>query len=183
MKQSFVKWFCLVFLAAFPGSCFVYAQLAEQDSLGRQMAGVNEYLDSLDKAVDELILTTEPVVARRYHADITIHPEGYFDVREEYEIQFNQPRHGIYRNIPLRASLGDVPGNDLFPGTGAFGLEGSPDSNHSPDTNHTSDANGSSTVAKLRRYLRSVIFPSTNAREITVDEIEDRKSTRLNSSH
>src|SRR3546814_18516165 len=87
MKQSFVKWFCLVFLAAFPGSCFVYAQLAEQDSLGRQMAGVNDYLDSLDKAVDELILTTERDVARRSHADITIHPEGYFDVREEYEIQ------------------------------------------------------------------------------------------------
>src|SRR3546814_19461782 len=118
MKQSFVKWFCLVFLAAFPGSCFVYAQLAEQDSLGRKMAGVNDYLDSLDKAVDALILTTEPVVARCYHADITIHPEGYFDVRKEYESQFNQTRHGIYRNIQLPSSFRVFPGNGFVPVTG-----------------------------------------------------------------
>ncbi len=40
-----------------------------------------------------------------YAVDITIHEEGYFDVVEKYNIYFNEPKHGIYRDIQLEYDL------------------------------------------------------------------------------
>jgi uncharacterized membrane protein YgcG len=34
-----------------------------------------------------------------YEVDIFIHPDGYFDVVEDYDIFFKRPKHGIYRTI------------------------------------------------------------------------------------
>jgi len=34
-----------------------------------------------------------------YTVDITLHPEGYFDVIEKYDLTFEVPKHGIYRDI------------------------------------------------------------------------------------
>jgi uncharacterized membrane protein YgcG len=38
----------------------------------------------------------------KYHSDITIHPDSSFKVQETIEVKFDQPRHGIYREIPFR---------------------------------------------------------------------------------
>ena len=40
-----------------------------------------------------------------YSVDITIHPEGYFDVVEKYDLNFEIEKHGIYRNIQTRYDL------------------------------------------------------------------------------
>ncbi len=40
-----------------------------------------------------------------YKVDIFIHPDGYFDVVEEYDIFFNVPKHGIYRTIQTNYDL------------------------------------------------------------------------------
>jgi hypothetical protein len=40
-----------------------------------------------------------------YDVDITIHREGYFDVVEKYNIYFNEPKHGIFRDILLSYDL------------------------------------------------------------------------------
>jgi uncharacterized membrane protein YgcG len=40
-----------------------------------------------------------------YSVDITIHPEGYFDVAEKYDLDFEIEKHGIYRNIQTRYDL------------------------------------------------------------------------------
>ncbi|MEM7185775.1 MAG: DUF2207 domain-containing protein [Bacteroidota bacterium] len=42
---------------------------------------------------------------QNYHVDITIHEEGYFDVVEDYDIYFQVPKHGIYRDIRTKYDL------------------------------------------------------------------------------
>ena len=40
-----------------------------------------------------------------YSVDITIHQEGYFDVVEKYDLTFEIPKHGIYRDIQTKYDL------------------------------------------------------------------------------
>ncbi|MEO8773910.1 MAG: DUF2207 domain-containing protein [Gelidibacter sp.] len=40
-----------------------------------------------------------------YAVDITIHEEGYFDVVEKYDVTFEMPKHGIYRDIQTKYDL------------------------------------------------------------------------------
>lgn len=40
-----------------------------------------------------------------YKVDITIHAEGYFDVIEKYDLTFEMPKHGIYRDIQTKYDL------------------------------------------------------------------------------
>ena len=40
-----------------------------------------------------------------YAVDITIHEEGYFDVVEQYDLTFELPKHGIYRDIQTKYDL------------------------------------------------------------------------------
>lgn len=46
-----------------------------------------------------------------YSVDITIHKEGYFDVVENYNLNFDIPKHGIYRSIQTKYELLDSMGN------------------------------------------------------------------------
>ncbi|MCM4166368.1 hypothetical protein KCTC52924_03301 [Arenibacter antarcticus] len=45
-----------------------------------------------------------------YTVDITIHKEGYFDVVENYDLNFDVPKHGIYRTIQTKYELEDSTG-------------------------------------------------------------------------
>jgi len=38
----------------------------------------------------------------KFHADIMIHEDSSFIVKETIDVKFDQPRHGIYRGIPFR---------------------------------------------------------------------------------
>ena len=38
----------------------------------------------------------------KFHSDITIQPDASFTVTERIDVNFSQPRHGIYRDIPIR---------------------------------------------------------------------------------
>ncbi len=38
----------------------------------------------------------------KFHSDITIQPDASFTVTERVDVNFSQPRHGIYRDIPIR---------------------------------------------------------------------------------
>lgn len=40
-----------------------------------------------------------------YSVDITVHKEGYFDVIEKYNLNFEIPKHGIFRNIQTSYDL------------------------------------------------------------------------------
>lgn len=40
-----------------------------------------------------------------FSVDITIHEEGYFDVAEKYDLNFEVPKHGIFRDIQLTYDL------------------------------------------------------------------------------
>jgi uncharacterized membrane protein len=46
----------------------------------------------------------------KFHADIMIHEDSSFVVRETIDVKFDQPRHGIYREIPFkyRDELGKI---------------------------------------------------------------------------
>ncbi|GGW21716.1 DUF2207 domain-containing protein [Arenibacter certesii] len=46
-----------------------------------------------------------------YTVDITIHKEGYFDVVENYNLNFDTPKHGIYRTIRTKYEFIDSTGN------------------------------------------------------------------------
>ncbi len=41
----------------------------------------------------------------RYQVTVTLNAEGHADFEEVIEVQFTQPRHGIFRHIPLRSVL------------------------------------------------------------------------------
>lgn len=47
---------------------------------------------------------------QNYTVDITIHKEGYFDVVENYNLNFEVPKHGIYRTIQTKYKLLDSTG-------------------------------------------------------------------------
>ncbi|MCK0189229.1 DUF2207 domain-containing protein [Arenibacter sp. F20364] len=47
---------------------------------------------------------------KNYTVDITVHPEGYFDVVENYDLNFEIPKHGIYRIIQTEYDLVDSKG-------------------------------------------------------------------------
>ena len=54
-----------------------------------------------------LILSISPAFAQyfsidKFHSDIMIHGDSSFTVRETIDVKFDQPRHGIYREIPFR---------------------------------------------------------------------------------
>ncbi|OGP89442.1 MAG: hypothetical protein A2157_13330 [Deltaproteobacteria bacterium RBG_16_47_11] len=54
-----------------------------------------------------LILFLFPAFAQfftitNFHADITIHSDSSFNVRETIDVKFDRPRHGIYREIPFK---------------------------------------------------------------------------------
>ncbi|MGC1630716.1 MAG: DUF2207 domain-containing protein [Gelidibacter sp.] len=46
-----------------------------------------------------------------YMVDITINEEGYFDVVEKYDLTFDMPKHGIYRDIQTKYDLLTEEGN------------------------------------------------------------------------
>ena len=37
-----------------------------------------------------------------FHTDLTVQPDGLLRVEERLEVDFSEPRHGIYRMVPLR---------------------------------------------------------------------------------
>lgn len=47
----------------------------------------------------------------QYSVDITIYEEGYFDVVETYDLTFDMPKHGIYRDIQTKYDLLTEEGN------------------------------------------------------------------------
>jgi uncharacterized membrane protein YgcG len=47
----------------------------------------------------QLEASAQDFVVKSYSVDITIHEEGYFDVVEKYNLNFEIPKHGIYRDI------------------------------------------------------------------------------------
>lgn len=48
----------------------------------------------------------------KFTADIYVHAEGYFEVVEKYDIYYSEPKHGIFRNIPLKATISDAGGTN-----------------------------------------------------------------------
>ena len=42
-----------------------------------------------------------------YKVDVRIYGEGYFEVSEVIEVDFTEPRRGIFRNIPVKYKIGD----------------------------------------------------------------------------
>lgn len=45
------------------------------------------------------LLSGQSMDVKEYSADFYLRPEGYVDVVENYKVVFNQPRHGIFRDI------------------------------------------------------------------------------------
>ncbi|HUH46535.1 MAG TPA: DUF2207 domain-containing protein, partial [Arenibacter sp.] len=52
-------------------------------------------------------LTAQDFTVKNYSVDIVIHKEGYFDVVEKYDLNFDVPKHGIYRTIQTKYELLD----------------------------------------------------------------------------
>lgn len=48
---------------------------------------------------------TEYFTIKQYHVDVTFAEEGYADFEETIEVEFSEPRHGIFRFIPLRSEI------------------------------------------------------------------------------
>lgn len=48
---------------------------------------------------------------QEYHVDITVTEQNVYQVRENIKVYFNQPRHGIYRDIPLENHVGRADGS------------------------------------------------------------------------
>lgn len=49
-------------------------------------------------------------VVRNYNVDIQLHNKGYFDVVEQYDVEFLTPRHGIIRDIITKYQFEDADG-------------------------------------------------------------------------
>ena len=45
-----------------------------------------------------------------YEVDVYINQDGYFDVVENYDLNFTQLKHGIYRNIKIHYDLQNYKG-------------------------------------------------------------------------
>ena len=43
-----------------------------------------------------------PYTIDKYHIDIKVNKNNVFDIVEEIDVDFNVPKHGIYRYIPLK---------------------------------------------------------------------------------
>lgn len=56
-------------------------------------------------------LAAQDFTVKNYSVDITIHREGYFDVVEDYDLNFDSPKHGIYRTIQTKYELLDSTGS------------------------------------------------------------------------
>src|SRR5699024_9662538 len=50
-------------------------------------------------------------IVKEFSADIHISSKGYFDVEENYEIEFTQSKHGIFRDIYTHYDFEDEEGN------------------------------------------------------------------------
>ncbi|WP_075351568.1 DUF2207 domain-containing protein [Algoriphagus marinus] len=53
----------------------------------------------------QLIVNAQDFTVTSYVVDITIHEEGYFDVVEKYNLNFEAPKHGIFRDIQTSYDL------------------------------------------------------------------------------
>ena len=53
----------------------------------------------------QLEVYSQDFTVTSYTVDITIHEEGYFDVVEKYNLNFEVPKHGIFRDIQLAYDL------------------------------------------------------------------------------
>ncbi|MEB2786161.1 DUF2207 domain-containing protein [Algoriphagus persicinus] len=53
----------------------------------------------------QLELFAQDFTVTSYAVDITIHEAGYFDVVEKYNLNFEVPKHGIFRNIQTSYDL------------------------------------------------------------------------------
>ena len=53
---------------------------------------------------------TQDFTVKNYTVDVTLHQDGYFDVVEKYDINFEIPKHGIYRTIQTAYDLVDSTG-------------------------------------------------------------------------
>jgi len=53
----------------------------------------------------QLTVHAQDFTVTSYSVDITIHEEGYFDVIEKYNIFFDTPTHGIFRDIQISYDL------------------------------------------------------------------------------
>lgn len=54
--------------------------------------------------------TAQDFTVNNYSVSITIHKEGYFDVVENYDLNFEVPKHGIYRKIQTKYEFVDSTG-------------------------------------------------------------------------
>lgn len=54
--------------------------------------------------------TSQDFTVNNYSVDIKIHKEGYFDVVESYDINFDVPKHGIFRTIRTKYEFEDSTG-------------------------------------------------------------------------
>lgn len=52
-----------------------------------------------------ILARAEYFVIKNYHIDVTFTEEGYADFEEVIEVEFSQPRHGIFRFIPYRSEV------------------------------------------------------------------------------
>ena len=50
-------------------------------------------------------LRAEYFVIRSYNVEVEITEEGYAEFREVIRVEFSEPRHGIYRDIPLKSRI------------------------------------------------------------------------------
>ncbi len=53
----------------------------------------------------QLTVHAQDFTVTSYAVDITIHEEGYFDVVEKYNLNFEAPKHGIFRSIQTSYNL------------------------------------------------------------------------------
>lgn len=53
----------------------------------------------------QLTVNAQDFTVTSYAVDITIHEEGYFDVVEKYNLNFEAPKHGIFRDIQTSYDL------------------------------------------------------------------------------
>jgi len=58
-------------------------------------------------------LAAQDFSVMNYKVDIVIHKEGYFDVVENYDLNFDVPKHGIYRTIQTKYELLDSTGGTI----------------------------------------------------------------------
>ena len=63
------------------------------------------FLALLVLACYQVTFAQSPYSVTSYHTDIQILADASIHIKEKIEVEFNEKRHGIYRNIPLRYQL------------------------------------------------------------------------------